>query len=349
MNFVVAQVSPRLCSTRQKFIDVIDEKISNIIKKEGDVDLIIFPEALGLWMSLMKPTTIFTSFFSRFLHTHKQNSVRILSMSEYNPDEIVVGLQFAKPIELQDGVFSLGVMDEGLFDCLDDYKIKKSDNQRSKFENWLAKFSDFVFSKLPLQFIAQYMRSNEMLSVYKEAFSKAAKKYNVYIQAGSLFERVIGGTKNIAYTFDPDGSIVCRQEKWHPIPFEGMLGILKGSGYETFSVKGIKCGIAICNDLGFSNDLVSKLASEGCKLIAGPSGGIVPSHKWGFDYQKDVVEYQQARADESGVVVGRSYNAGDLCGILKFQGRSTIVEPGRLVAIVPEDKIKEEYNLKYSI
>lgn len=348
MDFIVAQVSPVLCSTREKFISVIDEKISNIIKKEGDIDLIIFPEALGLWMSLMKPTTIFTSFFSKFLHTHKQNSVKILSKTEYNPDEIVANLQFAKPIDIKDNVSVLGVLDEGLFDCLDDYKIKN--NSRSKFENWLAKFSNFVFSKLPLKFIAQYMRSNEMLSVYKEAFSKAAKKYNVYIQAGSLFERVIGGTKNIAYTFDRDGQIVCRQEKWHPIPFEGMLGILNGSGYEIFSVDGIKCGIAICNDLGFANDLVAKLASEGCKLIAGPSGGIVPSHQWGFDYQKDVIEYQQARADECGVVVGRSYNAGDLLsGLLKFQGRSTIVEPGRLVAIVPENKIKEEYNLKYSI
>jgi len=242
-------------------------------------------------------------------------------------------------------------MNEGLLDVLDAYRIRGlSEPKRSKFANWLADASDWLFSKIPLRFIAQYMRSSEMLDVYKEAFSKAALKYNVYIQAGSLFERVLNGTKNVAYTFGPNGAVICRQEKWHPIPFEGMLGILNGSGYQTFMVNGVLCGIAICNDLGFPNDLVAKLASEGCKFISGPSGGIVPSHMWKFDYKRDVEEYQQARANESGVVIGRSYNAGDLYGgLLKFQGLSTIVEPGRLVSMVPEEKIRDEYNLKYNV
>lgn len=348
MKFVISQVSPELCLTKEDFISVIDKKIYNIVKKHKGVDLIVFPEALGLWMCMMQPTTYFNKFFSRFLHTHYSTFVKISSIiqnDKYNFDEIVANIQFSRPKQYS----KINRIDKkGLLDSIPDYYLRMK--KRGLFSNLLIKISEWLFNNLQLSFIAQYMRSNEMFLAYKEAFSLAAKKYNIYIQAGSLFKRVINGTKNIAYVFSPDGFIICRQEKWHPIPFEGMLGIKDGVGYETFYVDNIKCGIAICNDLGFPNDLVAMLANNNCKFIASPSGGIVPSHLWKFDYKKDVEDCQQARANESNVVIGRSYNAGDLLfGILKFQGLSTIVEPGRLVAIVPEEKIKNEYNLEYEI
>lgn len=335
MKFVVAQVAPELCLTKELFYEKVDKKIANIIEQTGNVDLIILPEDLGLWMCLMEPTTFINKIFNKFLH--KYNPIVTLSEESfnYNQDEILINLQFARPGSI-------------LFDK--NISTNEIIQKRSKIAKWFANFADWLFSKINLRFIAQYLRSNEITSTYKYTFSKIAKKYNIYIQAGSIYEKVIGGTKGIAYAFSPEGNIVCKQEKWNPIPFEGMLGIKNGSGYETFEVNGIKCGIAICADLNFKDNLVTKLASEGCKLISSPSGGIVPSHSWKFDYQVDVEEAQQARANENNVIIGRSYNAGDLLnGLLKFQGLSTIVEPNRLVSIVPEDKIVSEYNLIYEI
>ena len=354
MEFIVSQVKPQLCLTKQHFIDIIDYKIKKIIKDKGKPDLIIFPESLGLWMCLMRPISRLSKLFSRFLHSHEQNAVKMFSFLgdiEDHNEEITVNLQFAKPVE----ILGASVFDEeGLLDCIPAYhrlfKLKASLPRRSRFANWLARFADKVFSKIPLRFMAQLFRSQEMLIAYKEAFSSAAKKYDVHIQAGSLYERVIGGTKNVGYVFAPNGSIICRQEKWHPIPFEGMLGIKAGKGLETFEIQGIKCGIAICADLYFSNSIVEQLALNGCQFIAGPSGGIVPYRAWKFDYQKEVEEAQQARARESDVIIGRTYNAGDLLGgLLKFQGLSNIVSPEGLVKIVPEDKLAKEYNLKYEI
>lgn len=343
MKFIVAQVAPQICLTKEDFIAVIDKKIKEITEQQ-EIDMVLFPEALGLWLCLMEPKSKLSKIF---LHTHQQNTVKIsnLNYDIDNSDEIIANIQFAKPEK--PNIEPSELSGKGLLDCLPIYKdIVKT----KSFQNKLGKFADWLFSKISLRFISQYLRSNEILTAYKEAFSLAAKKYNVYIQAGSIFERVIGGTKNVAYTFAPDGSIVCRQEKWHPIPFEGMLGIKAGNEYQTFEVAGVKCGIAICADLNYPNDIVDKLAKDGCKFIAGPSGGIVPSHGWNFDYKRDIEDCQQARANESGVIIGRPYNAGDLIGgILKFQGRSSIVKPGELVAIVPESKIKESYILRSEI
>jgi len=357
MKFIVAQVAPELCLTKKQFIDVIDIKISKIIEEKGQVDLIIFPETLGLWMCLMQPTSSFKNFMYKFLHSHQTNASKILSLisedKRDNTDEIIVNLQFAKP-ENVNKLYSFDNKNKGLLDYIPAYSklISNETNQtgRSKLANFIAVAADWLFSKINLRFIAQYLRSNEMLDVYKTAFSQAAQKYNIYIQAGSLFERVIGGTINAAYVFAPDGQIICRQEKWHPIPFEGMLGIKNGSGFQTFIVNKVKCGIAICADLNYPDNLVAELAKNGCKFIASPSGGIVPSHTWNFDYKNDVEYAQQARANECNVVIGRAYNAGDLLsGLLKFQGLSTIVKPGGLVEIVPKNKIISEYNLYYEI
>lgn len=338
MNFVVAQVSPVLCLNSKDFIQAIDGKIKEIINEYPGTDLILFPEALGLWMCMMQPTNWLSKIFSVFLHSHQHNAVRFLNVSnDINMDEFMANLQFAKPEKP-----FIKKAETGLLDAFPSYAIQS----KNSIANKLSNFANWVFSKVKLRFLAQWLRSKEMSKIYNTAFSLAAQKYNVYIQAGSIFERVPNGTKNVAYTFAPDGSEICRQEKWRPIPFEGMLGVIDGTGYQIFEVEGVKCGIAICSDLNHSHSLVEVLAQNGCELIAGPSGGIVPSHLWNFDYQRDIANAHLARANESNVMIGRAYNAGDLLGgILKFQGRSSIVEPNKLLKIVPKDKMLSSYNL----
>lgn len=313
MNFIVSQVKPKLCYTKEDFIDIIDEKISKIVSEYPSVDLILFPEAIGLWLCVMEPLSKISKFFYKFLPVESL----FISSKSFNSELIAVELQF----------LNLNL-------------------EKSSSKNWLIRLSNWIFRQLNLSFISYFLRSLDIFKAYKEAFSKASKKYNVYIQAGSIYEKTIKGTKNVAYTFSPSGDIVCRQEKWHPLDFEGMMGVKRGFNYQTFEIKGIKCGIAICADLNYKNSLVKKLSEAGCKFIAGPSGGIVPSYSWEFNYTRDVLDAQQARANENNVIIGRSYNAGGLLNdLIKFKGRSSIVEPNRLVAIVPEDNILSEYNL----
>jgi len=313
MKFIVAQVKPKLCYTKQDFINVIDQKIGKIIEEYPNVDLILFPEALGLWLCVMEPLSKISKFFYNFLSSESL----FISSKSFNPEIIAAELQFLN--------LSL---------------------EKSSSKSWLIRLSNWFFRQFNLSFISHYLRSLDISKAYREAFSQASKKHNVYIQAGSIYEKTITGTKNVAYTFSPSGDIVCRQEKWHPLDFEGMMGIKRGYTYQTFEVSGIKCGIAICADLNYPNSIVQKLSEAGCKFIAGPSGGIVPSYSWEFDYIRDVLDSQQARANESNVIIGRSYNVGGLLNdLIKFKGRSSIVAPHRLVSIVPEDKILSEYNL----
>jgi len=354
MKYVVAQVHPVLCLNKQAFIDAIDTKVSSIIEETGPVDLIIFPEALGLWMCLMTPSTKLSQIFSRFLHKHQENVIKLTSIANQTDnqdytDSAVVNLQFARPKDMSQYVSAASNANVlTSLSLLPEYQISAAEEplKRSKWANKIAKIAEWVFMKVPLRFLAQYFRSEEMFQTYCDAFGTASKKYNLYIQGGSIIKREVGGVKNIAYTFDPEGNICCTQEKRHPIPFESMIGIKEGQGLQTWEIGDIKCGIAICADLNFEHDLVEELTLENCRFIASPSGGLVPSHIWKFDYEQDVKNAQEARAKECGVEIGRSYNAGDLLeGMLKFQGLSTIVNKSGLVSIVPEDKIFEEYNL----
>jgi len=215
-----------------------------------------------------------------------------------------------------------------------------------------------VCSKLRLRFVAVMMRSKEQLDTYTRAFSAAAVGHGVTIQAGSIFVMQDDGrVKNVAFVFGPDGEVIARQEKLHPIPFEDLIGITGGSLTETFEVSGVKCGIAICADVNFRDDHVAHLVERGCRFVCCPSGGILPGGWWKWEFDREVARAHLARSLETGVTIGRCYNAGDLIpGVLQFQGRSSFTgsragspDGTGLIAIVDEGSLRRGAYLAHDV
>ena len=53
MKIVVLQIKPKLCMDKEEFYQAIEEGVQKAL--QFNPEIIVFPEALGLWMSMMKP------------------------------------------------------------------------------------------------------------------------------------------------------------------------------------------------------------------------------------------------------------------------------------------------------
>jgi len=353
MKIAVYQARPRLCLSPDDFIKTIDDIVGTLVE-EHHPDLISFPECIGLWMCMMRPSSWVSRMFSAFLP--KRSSVARMSLSEmstgWNEDSssrVAASVQLARPSSAR--TFSSGRM--SLLESVDGFEslmVSGSGDNSLSSVGWVERAANWLFDHLHLRSVGMGLRSGEQHLTYHEAFSGASKKHGVAIQAGSIFAFQNRRLLNIAYTFDRDGSVISRQCKIHPIPFEGMIGVDGGDGASSFVIDGIRCGVAICSDVNFRDDHVRDLAGLGCKIVLCPSGGIVPNHLWKFDFERDVESCHMARSMEEGVVILRPYNAGDLIpGALMFQGRSSITGPRGLIEIVSEDDIRNETVLLYDV
>lgn len=356
MKVAVLQAEPRMCWSKAEFVAEIDRIVGDTCLTH-EPDLIVFPECMGLWLMGMEATTLWRRIWTWFLPTHSMQADRVRACmakpwDESTYYETAVGLQFSKPPRRM--VAASGT--RALLSSIPEYSsigVSGLASGRSRFASFIARAADWIFERIPLRFIAKRLRSQDEFEAYRDAFSSAAKRHSVHIQAGSLFVLESEGVKNQAFVYGPDGRMVVMQEKIHPIPFETMLGVLPGSGVEVFDVDGVRCGIAVCYDAYFPNDHIQSLADRGCRFICCPSGGIVPSHRWDWDFDADLKEVTWARSQESGVWIGRSYNAGDLVEhVLMFQGRSSITAPvdqtedgSGLVGLVPEDDLMRSHVL----
>jgi len=354
MKVAILQVEPKMCWSRAEFVAEIDRIVEDACLAH-DPDLIVFPECMGLWLVGMEATTLWRKIWTRFLPGHGVQAESLAARmtrpwDESTYYEAAVNLQFSRPPKR--GV--LASSGSALLSGFPAYSsIAVAATAVPKLRAAIERAAEWVFNRLPLHFIAKRLRSQDEFEAYEEAFSSAAEHHGVHIQAGSIFVLVDEGVKNRAFVYGPGGEMVVMQEKIHPIPFETMIGVLPGTGAETFDVGGVRCGIAICYDANFPKDHIQRLADMGCRFVCCPSGGIVPSHQWKWSFDMDIKQATWARSQESGVWIGRSYNAGDLIEhVLMFQGRSSITAPvgqtedgSGLVGLVPEEDFMGSHTL----
>lgn len=95
-----------------------------------------------------------------------------------------------------------------------------------------------------------------------QLLSSLAKELNIYL-LGGIIERDVNDAKimyNTCIVWGPDGSLIARHRKTHLCDIELDGCVIKevdylqpGNGITTFNVDGIKCGVAICFDAGFSS------------------------------------------------------------------------------------------------
>jgi predicted amidohydrolase len=103
----------------------------------------------------------------------------------------------------------------------------------------------------------------------EQAFREMARKHEIWLVPGSLFEKRDGAIYNTTPVFDPDGEEVARYSKMFPFsPYE--QGTAPGEGFCVFDVPGVgRFGIAICYDLWFP-ELARTLTAMGAEVILNP-------------------------------------------------------------------------------
>ncbi len=126
-----------------------------------------------------------------------------------------------------------------------------------------------VFSELcgfgPLVHTAQ-----EIPGSFEEQMKAMAKKYNIWLLPGSIFEKRNGQIFNTATVINPQGEVVTRYSKMFPFyPYEA--GVSPGQEFCTFDVPGVaKFGVSICYDMWFP-ETIRTMTVMGAEVILHPT------------------------------------------------------------------------------
>ncbi len=133
-------------------------------------------------------------------------------------------------------------------------------------------------------------RGETMARTYLETFSAVARKYGVYVVAGSIplpeydfpadgsmpraYRARSAAVYNTSFLFGPDGGIIGWQRKVHLIDLEGPAGLdltaAPAEALRVFDTAVGRVGIAICLD-AFKDDVLRRLEEQGAQILVQPS------------------------------------------------------------------------------
>jgi predicted amidohydrolase len=101
------------------------------------------------------------------------------------------------------------------------------------------------------------------------AFAEMAKKHNIWLIPGSIFEKKDGRIYNMTPVLNPEGEVVTRYRKMFPFtPYEDATEA--GDEFCVFDVPNVgRIGIAICYDIWFP-EVLRTLTSMGAEVIINP-------------------------------------------------------------------------------
>jgi predicted amidohydrolase len=111
--------------------------------------------------------------------------------------------------------------------------------------------------------------AEKLPSSVEQQYCQLAKKLNVWLIPGSLYEKEGESIYNTTSVINNKGEIVSRYRKIYPfLPYES--GISAGSDIVTFDVPGGRIGVAICYDLWFP-EVSRSLVCDGAEVIIYPT------------------------------------------------------------------------------
>lgn len=166
--------------------------------------------------------------------------------------------------------------------------------------------------------VSDYRKTAEQIpGPVTEVCSQIAREFNVYLVAGSLFEKDGSDYYNTAVIFDDRGDIVSRYRKMYPWrPHEK---VTSGSNTLVFDIPDIgKVGVCICYDLWFP-ELIRDLVFKGAEII------VVPTLSGTQDRRQETVLSQAAAIQNQCYVVSVNGVGGG------GKGESLIVGPEGIV------------------
>lgn len=180
-------------------------------------------------------------------------------------------------------------------------------------------------------------RARDVAQVYFDTFAAAARRYGVYVLAGSVLLPELeaerdnpaptgGDVYNVSYLFGPDGEIVGSQRKAFLIELEGRdnLDLVAGSVDElaVFDTELGRIGIAICFD-AFQQPVVEHFAALDVDILLQPSANPQP---WSEAQQHDWLNgtWKAVRLEGIATYGVNPMLVGNLIDI-EFEGQSSIV------------------------
>ena len=104
----------------------------------------------------------------------------------------------------------------------------------------------------------------------ENCFREAAKKNDIWLIPGSIYERRENNVFNTAPVINPDGEVIARYSKQYPFyPYE--KNVAGSDNFVVFEVPGVgKIGLIICYDIWFP-EIIRQLAWMGAEAIIVPT------------------------------------------------------------------------------
>lgn len=204
------------------------------------------------------------------------------------------------------------------------------------------------FILLPEAFFFRGQREKHLFSVVEnipgestEPFMALAKKYKIFILAGSVYEKAKTGLKgyNSSALIDNQGRIAVVYRKIHLFDLDLPQRKIKESDYflagqkpVTALVQNFSVGLSICYDLRFP-ELYRGYGKQGVEILCVPSA---------FTYETGKAHWHvllRARAIENLCYVLASNQFAGETEAVSCYGRSMIIDPwGKILAEASEDK-----------
>jgi predicted amidohydrolase len=110
----------------------------------------------------------------------------------------------------------------------------------------------------------------ELPGPLEDEFAAMARKHQIWLLPGSVFEKRGDKIMNTAMVFNPEGALVGRYRKMFPfLPYEE--GVTGGDEFFMFDVPEVgRFGVSICYDMWFP-ETTRTLAAMGCEVILHPT------------------------------------------------------------------------------
>ncbi|KUO48937.1 MAG: hypothetical protein APF76_09845 [Desulfitibacter sp. BRH_c19] len=188
------------------------------------------------------------------------------------------------------------------------------------FEKQLNKEKSFIKQGSSNEMREQFFLLGPYIEkIFDLTFSTLARKYQVYIMAGSITVPVGNQISNIAYLYDPSGKCLGTQRKLHATPLEEGFGLDVGNELNVISLPFGKIAFPVCMDATYFETFY--LAREqGADIVVIPI-----ANNEEYDFYK-AFRGTWHRVQEARVFGIKSALVGKM-GDLVFTGKSGIFAP----------------------
>ena len=175
-----------------------------------------------------------------------------------------------------------------------------------------------------------------------ERYAALARRYDIYLHAGSMVERTEtpGRNANTTIVFDPSGAIIAKYRKIHLFDIEipGKVSakesdtVAPGDEIVTVEIEGITFGLAICYDVRFP-ELFRLLALKGAEVLCNPAAFTLYTGK---DHWEVLL---RARAIENQAWMLAAAQTGAHEPNAACYGRSMVIDPWGIVTAQASDGV----------